>query len=462
MYVIISNMSIGEDPPVDALHAGIGQHLLDHCDADIAVLHDAPEDVRATLLRLSNAVRKESISLLNPQLRELQVRVANEQHISSSVTRPFPNASGLFDAFMQEGEFYDRYGSDIVRRKECEYTQLTGADTAILNAGMSAIDAVLAQAALRAGDTIVAGQNFYGLTKNKIAALEQDGINVIRVDTGRTADVLETLRIHKPRMVILESIANAQSMEVADLDALFAAVKNQNDLSGKAPCRIVVDNTLLSPALLQLSTMWRNYWPEGSAPVMGIESATKYFQYGNDRVNAGIVYSDDAACMKDIRSERSSTGTHMPGTIVAQLPRLDADLWKRVLQRHSENALAIASILAEELGTGAVSYPGLPTHRDHAILQRLTGGNAGGLLYVNLGARDGGKIVDRIRELSSTTTMPVSIGGSFGHKGTWMFAFNMGTETEPQWQMRVAPGMESPSQLETLKGIICQTVRESI
>jgi methionine-gamma-lyase len=63
------------------------------------------------------------------------------------------------------------------------------------------------------------------------------------------------------------------------------------------------------------------------------------------------------------------------------------------MERHSTNALAVATALQGAPGVAAVRYPGLPSHPQHELAWRiLRGGMAGGMMALELqGGREHGE-----------------------------------------------------------------------
>ena len=54
------------------------------------------------------------------------------------------------------------------------------------------------------------------------------------------------------------------------------------------------------------------------------------------------------------------------------------------IERHSSNAARLAVLLAGHPAVDWVSYPGLPSHPDHGLAQRLVGDRFGGMLAFGL------------------------------------------------------------------------------
>jgi cystathionine beta-lyase/cystathionine gamma-synthase len=80
------------------------------------------------------------------------------------------------------------------------------------------------------------------------------------------------------------------------------------------------------------------------------------------------------------------------------------------MERHSSNALAVARALEGADGIDAVRYPGLASHPQHALAQRvLRDGMGGGMLAIDLsGGRPHG---ERFLERVSVAVHATSLGG---------------------------------------------------
>jgi cystathionine gamma-synthase len=78
------------------------------------------------------------------------------------------------------------------------------------------------------------------------------------------------------------------------------------------------------------------------------------------------------------------------------------------MERHSSNALAVAQALEGADGIAAVRYPGLPSHPQHALAQRvLRNGMAGGMLAIELagGRAHGERFLERVRVAVHATSL---------------------------------------------------------
>jgi cystathionine beta-lyase/cystathionine gamma-synthase len=129
----------------------------------------------------------------------------------------------------------------------------------------------------------------------------------------------------------------------------------------------VVDNTFASPYLCNPAAF-------GFAYV--IHSATKYLG-GHHDMTGGVV-----CCSAEDRARLRATVIDTGGTMApfeAWLAMRGTMTLPVRMDRHAANALALASFLEAHPKVARVHYPGLASHPDHAVAQRVLRG-AGGML----------------------------------------------------------------------------------
>jgi cystathionine gamma-synthase len=181
---------------------------------------------------------------------------------------------------------------------------------------------------------------------------------------------------------------------LSDLDAVNAAVTPQTrliwvetptnpllsiaDIAGIARIgtdhgvKVLVDNTFASPALQQPLTL--------GADIV-LHSTTKYIGGHSDVVGGALVTNDeelDAA----FGFLQNGAGA-VPGPFDAYLTMRGLKTLVLRMQRHSENAAAVAQFLAEHPSVDVVLYPGLPTHPGHQVAARQMHG-FGGMVSVRM------------------------------------------------------------------------------
>jgi O-acetylhomoserine/O-acetylserine sulfhydrylase-like pyridoxal-dependent enzyme len=145
----------------------------------------------------------------------------------------------------EPGYVYSRYGNPTTAALEEAVATLEGGDAAVAFAsGMAALHAALLAAGLRAGDTVVAARDLYGVTHALLnEVLAPLGVRTQLVEIARTEEAVAVLEKARPRVFLLETISNPL-LVVPDLPALAAAAH-------RAGARVVVDSTFATPYLLR-------------------------------------------------------------------------------------------------------------------------------------------------------------------------------------------------------------------
>jgi cystathionine beta-lyase/cystathionine gamma-synthase len=266
-------------------------------------------------------------------------------------------------AFRRAGYTYTRgYGNPTVEAFEAQIAALEGTEAAFgFASGMAAIHTVVTSL-VAAGDRIVAGAQLYGGAYHLFTeVLPRFGVRADLVDLRDHAAVAAALPGAK--LLYLETITNP-AMSVADLPAL-------GRLAAEAGVPAAVDNTFASPYLCNPAAF-------GFAYV--IHSATKYLG-GHHDLTGGVV-----CCSAEDRARLRTTVIDTGGTMApfeAWLAMRGTMTLPLRMDRHAENALALARFLEAHPKVARVHYPGLPSHPDHEVARRVLRG-AGGMLAVEV------------------------------------------------------------------------------
>lgn len=270
------------------------------------------------------------------------------------------------------GYIYTRLGNPTQTALEEKMAALEGGEAALaFGSGMAAISAVL-MALVKAGDHLIYGDAIYGCTYAFIhEVLGKFGVTATAVDF-RDPDAVKAAIQPNTRVLILETPANP-TMKLADM-AQIAKLCRQNDM------KFVVDNTFMSPYLQRPL--------EFGADVV-VHSATKYIG-GHGDVIAGI-----AVGTKEFMDEVRMTTLKNVGACIAPF---DAWLLLRGLKtlhvrmdRHSENALAVARFLEQHPSVAKVYYPGLPSFEQYDLACRQMDGPGGIMAFELKGGYEAGR-----------------------------------------------------------------------
>ncbi len=316
---------------------------------------------------------------------------------------------------------YARDGSPTVRCLELKIADLEGAEAAIGAAtGMAAISGTLLHL-VASGGHLIASSHLYPVSHRLLCNdLERYGASVSFVDTTDPEAVATAIR-PETRAVYVEAFSNP-SLYVADLDAL-ATITRSHQIA------LVVDNTFLSPALLQ---------PIRHGADLVVHSATKYIS-GHGNVVAGIVSG-----RREVIAQIAGTLSRLGGTMspfAAWTLLSGVKTLPLRIERHSANALRLATLIAAHPAVASVSYPGLPDHPHHAVAKRLVGDRGyGGMVSFHL--HGGEEAQRRFINALELPTLAVSLGDA----GTLIWPFR-GYGSDPG-VIRLSVGIEDIADLE--------------
>jgi cystathionine beta-lyase len=212
--------------------------------------------------------------------------------------------------------------------------------------GLAAIDAVIKL--LKAGDEIVAVDDIYGGAFRLFTHIyEKFGITVTYVDTTDAENVLNAVT-PKTKLIWIESPTNP-TLKISDIEAIGKIAKANNIL-------LCVDNTFASPAAQK---------PINYGADIVVHSATKYLSGHSDLI-AGLVVTATPELGEKIKFIQNASGAILAPFDSWLVIRGIETLVLRIKQ-HSENAQAIAEFLTTQSIIKNVYYPGLKTHKNHAI-----------------------------------------------------------------------------------------------
>jgi cystathionine gamma-lyase len=241
---------------------------------------------------------------------------------------------------------YGRPDSSTRRRLETAIGELEGGECLAFATGMAAISALLLTV-LQTGDEVLLPADGYFLTRAWAnQALPPRGVNVSLVPTAGPYPSFDGVRL-----VLLESPANP-GLNVCDIEVLAEAAHAAGAL-------VAVDNTTATP-------LGQNPLALGADVV--VASGTKALT-GHSDMLIGYVATRDPDLLARMRTWRNGTGG-IPGNFDAWLAHRSLATLDLRLARQSENAAAIATVLAEHPAVRAVRWPGLPTDPSYVVAAR--------------------------------------------------------------------------------------------
>ncbi len=321
------------------------------------------------------------------------------------------HAQDLF-ALAEPGNIYTRIMNPTWNALEERVAALEGGVAALALASGQAAVSYSVLNICRAGDNIVSTTTIYGGTYNFFAhTLPQYGIEVRFVDPD-SPEQLSELVDDKTRLVFAEAIGNPR-LNIVDIRAWADAAHAEG-------LPLIVDNTIPTPVLCKVF--------EHGADV-AIHSATKFIGgHGNtlgglivdsgnfdwaanaarfpgltqpDPSYHGVVWADALGPAAYIGRVRTVLLRNMG----AALSPFNAFLLLQGIQtlplrmeRHCENALAVAKFLEAHPKVKWVNYPGLESSPSYEKAKRILDGGAGSLVVFGIegGRENGRKFIDSL------------------------------------------------------------------
>ncbi|MCG8994850.1 PLP-dependent aspartate aminotransferase family protein [Laribacter hongkongensis] len=256
--------------------------------------------------------------------------------------------------------------------------------------GMAAIDAVL-RATLVAGDEVIALADCYGGAYRLLTRIYAPaGVTVTFLDLTTHPEQLEDAIGERTRLVWLESPTNPL-LKLVDLPRVAAICRARGVTTA-------IDNTFASPYLQN---------PRDSGIDIVMHSATKYLA-GHSDVILGVVCTDNEQLAARLKLVQNSAGA-VPGPQDCFLALRGIKTLALRMQRHCDNAMAVAGFLATHPAIDKVIYPGLPTHPQHELASRQMRG-FGGVVTIYL-KDDSRAAAARVAERLQWFALGESLGG---------------------------------------------------
>ncbi|WP_398478572.1 O-acetylhomoserine aminocarboxypropyltransferase [Tardiphaga sp.] len=322
---------------------------------------------------------------------------------TSFVFNDADHAASLF-GLQSFGNIYTRITNPTTAVLEERVAALEGGTAALAVASGHAAQLVVFQQLLQPGDEFIASRKLYGGSINQFShAFKSFGWNVVWADPDDIAS-FERAVTPKTKAIFIESIANPAG-SITDIEGVAAVAR-------KAGVPLIVDNTLASPYLIK---------PIDHGADIVVHSLTKFLGgHGNSLggiiVDAGTFdwskdgkypvlseprpeyhgiklqetfgnFSFAIACrvlgLRDLGPALSPFNAFLIQTGIETLPLR--------MQRHSDNAKAVAEWLSAHPAVAAVNYAGLPNDRYHALARKYAPKGAGAVFTFSLkGGYDAG------------------------------------------------------------------------
>jgi canavanine-gamma-lyase len=309
-------------------------------------------------------------------------------HMTTTFKLPEPGPR-LIDALFLKGErpphVYSRWSNPSVRTLEEKTAVLEGAEAGVAFAsGMAAVSGLLLTF-LGAGDHVVSSDVCYAGTAEFLGLhAGRYGIEVSLVDTSDAEAVRKALR-PKTRLVYIETPANP-ILRLTDIAAVA-------DIAHQAGVPLVVDSTFATPVLQR---------PLSLGADLVLHSMTKYLGGHGDALGGIVV-----GAREEIHRIRQGMLIHLGGAMSpfnAWLINRGLATLSLRMQKHQENALAVARFLEQHPKIKRVLYPGLESHPQHDLARRQMSG-FGGMVVAQMDIDTALNLVQRVRVFTYATSL---------------------------------------------------------
>ena len=295
------------------------------------------------------------------------------------------------------------------------------------SSGMAATDCAL-RTVLRPGDHVVMPDDAYGGTFRLIdKVFNHWGIAYTAVPLSDLGAVRAAIT-PQTRLILVETPTNPL-LSIADIGAI-AQLAEEN-------VKVLVDNTFASPALQQPLVL--------GADIV-LHSTTKYIG-GHSDVVGGALLTNDEELDTAFAFLQNGAGA-VPGPFDAYLSMRGLKTLVLRMQRHSENAAAVAEFLDNHPAIDTVLYPGLPSHPGHEVAKRQMSA-FGGMVSVRM--RGGPQAARDFCSRTGVFILAESLGGVeslIEYPGAMTHASTAGSQLEvPDDLVRLSVGIEDRADL---------------
>ncbi len=287
------------------------------------------------------------------------------------------------------GYDYSRTDNPTRHALEVQLAALEDAREALVfSSGMAAISTVLQT--LSPGDHVICVNDVYGGTYRLFNQVlrRHAGLQFTFVAMDELEGISRSFT-DSTKLVWVETPTNPL-LNIIDIRQLA-------DLAHERGARLAVDNTFATPVLQRPLSL--------GADVVA-HSVTKYLG-GHSDVVGGALALNDSDLARELRFLQNAVGA-IPGPMDCWLVTRGIKTLPLRVERHSRNALAIASMLEQRDDVVSVRYPWLPSHPQYALAQRQMSAGGGMVSFRPAGG------VERSKALATRThwfRLAESLGG---------------------------------------------------
>ncbi|HDX9587299.1 TPA: bifunctional O-acetylhomoserine aminocarboxypropyltransferase/cysteine synthase [Bacillus pseudomycoides] len=290
-----------------------------------------------------------------------------------------------------EGYIYTRIGNPTLAAFEQKLTELEGGVGAVATASGQAAIMLAVLNICGSGDHLLCSSTVYGGTFNLFAvSLKKLGIEVTFFNPNLSSDEIVALANEKTKLVYAESLGNP-AMNVLNFKEFSEAAKELG-------VPFIVDNTLATPYLCHAFEHGANIvvhsttkYIDGHASSLGgivIDGGnfdwSKFPEFVEpDPSYHGVSYVEKfgpAAYIAKARVQLLRDYGNCMSPFNAYVSNIGLETLHLRMERHSQNALAVAQWLSQHERIEWVNYPGLQNNESYALAQKYLPKGASGVL----------------------------------------------------------------------------------
>jgi len=334
---------------------------------------------------------------------------------TSYVFEDAETAADLY-ALEAEGNIYSRISNPTVESLEARLAALEGGVDAVATAsGMGALDAATTVLA-SVGDNVVSSADIYGGTRGYLSRIAKR--------RGIEARFVETLDHGAYEGAIDEDTAYVHVETIGNPSLVTPDLERVAEIAHERGAPLFVDNTFGTPSLCRpiehgADLVWESTtkWIHGSGTTIGgvlvdggsfpwAEYEEKYPEIAEPNPSFGGKRFTEAFGDRALAVAARHRGVRAVGH--SQSP---FDAWQTFqgvetlplrMDRHCENAMAVAEFLEDHDAVDWVTYPGLPSHPSHDnATEYLEGGYGGVVAFGPSGGYEAAKGLCEAVELAS-------------------------------------------------------------
>lgn len=289
---------------------------------------------------------------------------------------------------VREGYYYGLFGNPTQTALERAMAELEGGESALAFAsGRATISAALFSL-LKTGDHAVVPESLYATTNLIFDEMQaRFGVSVTYVDATDAENYADAAQ-KNTTLFYLETPANP-TLKITDIEAVTQIAQQRN-------IQTILDNTFATPF---------NQQPLNLGVDAVVHSATKYLG-GHSDLTAGILVTKQEI----IKKVKNYGAKLFGGGIAPQVAWLVLRGIKTLalrMERHNQNASAVANMLLQHPKVISVFYPGLESHPQYETARKQMCGG-GGMIAFDVGSLGAAhRLVNNLR----LCTLATSLGG---------------------------------------------------